>query len=312
MPELPEVQTTVDGLNETVKGRRILDVWTDYNSPFYIGKDNVKNPLFFKKFKKEISGQKILRARRRGKNILVELAGKKTILIHMKMTGHLLFGKFKFKRSENTWAPMEKGPLADPFNRFLHLVFILSGGKHLAFSDMRKFATVTLIDTGEFGEDKELAHLGPDALEISFQKFSEIIKKPARPGGRSGGETRPIKQALMDQELIAGVGNIYSDEMLWLSSIHPSSIPSRIPLLALKNLYAAMKKVLRAGIDFGGDSMSDYRNIKGERGKFQEKHNAYQKTGSRCSKRLCFGTITRGLFGQRSGHFCPAHQKKYS
>ncbi len=300
MPELPEVQTTVDGLNKTVGGKKILDVWTEYNSPFYVGKDNIKNPLFFKKFKKAIVGTTIKKSVRVGKNVLIELSNRKTILIHMKMTGHLMYGKYKFEN--NTWVSAEKNsPLSDPFNRFIRLIFILSGGKQLAFSDMRKFAKVTLIDTGKYTEDKELAHLGIDALQIDFKKFKELIIK----------EKRPIKQALMDQEIIAGVGNIYADECLWLAGIHPQSNPSKIPDKKLKELFTDMQAVLKKGINFGGDSMSDYRNIYGERGEFQNKHNAYRKTGEKCGKRACKGTIKRVLVGARASHFCPVHQQLF-
>jgi len=300
MPELPEVQTTVDGLNKTVKGRKILDVWTDYRSGFHAGKDNIKNPAFFKTFKKQILGTKIIGAKRRGKNVLIELSNNKTILVHMKMTGHLLFGKFV--KENNKWTSAEKGPLTNSFNRFLHLVLELSGGKELALSDMRKFAKVTLIDTGKYEKDKELAHLGPDALELTFPKFKELIKK----------EVRPIKQVLIDQEILAGVGNIYSDEALWLAGIHPRSKPICIPDNYLKKLFGAMKKVLRKGINFGGDSMSDYRNIYGKPGKFQQKHNAYRKTGEGCNKLRCKGKIKRDRFGGRSAHFCPVHQRRFT
>ncbi len=311
MPELPEVQTTVDGLNKTVRGKKILDVWTEYNSPFHAGKDNIKNPLFFKKFKKEIVGTTIRKSVRVGKNVLIELSNGKTILIHMKMTGHLLFGEYRKVNNESgikngdkkeIWKPKDNtSMLADPFNRFIRLIFILPGGKQLAFSDMRKFAKVTLIDTGKYEEDKELAHLGIDALQIDFKKFKELITE----------EKKPIKQTLMDQEIVAGVGNIYADECLWLAGIHPQSNSSKIPQKELKKLFEDVRSVLKKGIDFGGDSMSDYRNIYGERGKFQNKHNAYRKTKERCSKRGCNGTIKRELIGARSSHFCPTHQKLF-
>ena len=309
MPELPEVQTTVDGLNETVRGKKILNVWTDYNSSFHAGKDNIKNPEFFKFFKKEVTGATIKRAVRVGKNVLIELSNNpkskktgrgKTILIHMKMTGHLMYGKYKFEKK--SWVATEtNSPLADPFNRFLHLVFSLSSGKQLVFSDMRKFAKVTLIDTGKYEEDKELAHLGIDALQVDYKTFKDLIKK----------EKKPIKQTLVDQEILAGVGNIYADECLWLADIDPRSNPSKVPEKELKKLFNGMRTVLKKGIDFGGDSMSDYRNIYGERGKFQNKHNAYRKTGEKCSKQKCKGTIERIIIGARSGHFCPIHQKLY-
>ena len=113
----------------------------------------------------------------------------------------------------------------------------------------------------------------------------------------------------MDQTVMAGIGNIYSDEMLWWAGIHPETKTYDISYVKLKLLYGAMKSLLKKGIVLGGDSMSDYRNIFGERGHFQEKHSAYQKKGERCSKRGCGGIIVRKMVGGRSAHFCSTHQK---
>ena len=115
----------------------------------------------------------------------------------------------------------------------------------------------------------------------------------------------------MDQSVVAGVGNIYSDEALWLSGIHPTSIVSKIPEKKLKELLKAVIAVLKKGIDFGGDSTSDYRQIDGTRGKFSGQHNAYRLTGKPCKKRGCSGVITRIIVGGRSAHFCSVHQKHY-
>ena len=115
----------------------------------------------------------------------------------------------------------------------------------------------------------------------------------------------------MDQTLIAGIGNIYSDEILWRAGVHPLSIVGKIPAKNLKLMFAAMKKVLKEGIDFGGDSMSDYRNIRGERGHFQERHCAYRRRGKPCGKNDG-GIIKRMIVGARSAHFCPVHQKLYA
>src|SRR3990167_10685303 len=117
MPELPEVKTTVDGLNKTVRGRKIVDVSTTYDSAFYKDKEEIKNPEFFKKFKKKVIGQKILKAERRAKNILIHLSSGETILVHMKMTGHFVYNRPDY-----------------PFTR---LDFKLDNGKHLVLSDMR-------------------------------------------------------------------------------------------------------------------------------------------------------------------------------
>lgn len=115
----------------------------------------------------------------------------------------------------------------------------------------------------------------------------------------------------MDQSIIAGIGNIYSDEMLWLSDIHPESKPINIPLKQLKNLFKEMRSILNKGIDFGGDSMSDYRDINGERGSFQNHHNVYQKKNESCGKKNCNGVIIRKVINGRSAHFCNKHQKIY-
>lgn len=301
MPELPEVQTTVNGLNAEVKGKKITDVWTDYRSNFHIGKNNIKNPEYFTEFKKDVVGTTITRAARQGKNILIHLSNGKTMLVHMKMTGHFLYGKYLFDGT--AWRPAEEGPLHDPFNRFVHLVFTLSNAKHLAFSDLRKFGKVFIFDTENEATIEDLMHLGPDPLIDNFTYA--VMKKQLmlRPNGK-------IKQVLMDQHVISGIGNIYSDEMLWASDIHPLSIVANIPEAALKKLYRAMRTVLSKGIDFGGDSDSDYRNIHGEAGAFQHRHNAYRRTGKPCPRKDG-GIIRRLVVGGRSGHFCDQHQTLY-
>ena len=305
MPELPEVQTTTEGLRKTVLGQTITDVWTDLNSSNKLHTESAKNPAYFKKFKKEVVGRKIVSVERRAKNILINISGNKTILIHLKMTGHLMYGKYAYDKKLNKWAPDPKErnkALSDPFNRFIHVLFSLSSGKHLAFSDARKFGKVVLLDTATAHETLHLTKIGPEPLDEDFdlKRFKErLAKKP----------TSAIKTVLMDQSVIAGIGNIYSDEMLWLAGIHPEERVRNIPEAKLKPLFAGMKQVLKKGIDFGGDSLSDYRNIHGERGEFQNKHNAYRKTGEPCGKRDCPGVILRKVVGGRSAHFCSEHQK---
>ncbi len=304
MPELPEVQTTVDGLNEVVVGKTITDVWTNYKSSFVPHKNTIKDTKYFPLFKKEVIGNKIVKAERVAKNILIHLQNKKIILIHMKMTGHLLYGTYhKTNDLKDPWRPVESETpaLLDPFNRHIRLVFSFSNKKHLVLSDMRKFAKVLLIDSIH---NPYLSHIGPDPLSdtFTFNQFKERLSKK-----KSG----PIKSILMDQTVIAGVGNIYSDEALWLSGIHPEESVSTVlkndP--KLKVLYTSIISVLKKGIDFGGDSMSDYRNIKGERGEFQGQHNAYRKTKEPCKKRGCTGTVIRKVVRGRSAHFCSVHQK---
>ncbi|MEA3399395.1 MAG: bifunctional DNA-formamidopyrimidine glycosylase/DNA-(apurinic or apyrimidinic site) lyase [Patescibacteria group bacterium] len=298
MPELPEVTTTVKGLKK-LTGETISGVWTDLNKKNQKHKafiNTIKDDKFYQKFKKEIAGQKIIKVKRKAKNILIELSNGKIILIHLKMTGHLLYGKYIFKN--NQWKPHknEKEELHDPFNRFIHTVFSLKNGKHLVFCDARKFGKVTLIQN-----EKEL-DLGPEPLEKSFtfEKFKKQLNKKGK-----------IKTVLMNQKVIAGIGNIYSDEILWKAGVHPESISKKIKNKELKKMFIEMKEILKKGIELQGDSTSDYRNIDGEKGNFQKHHHAYRKTKDTCDKRGCSGIIKRKEVGNRNAHFCNKHQKLY-
>jgi formamidopyrimidine-DNA glycosylase len=306
VPELPEVETTVRGLNKKVRGLQIVDVWTNYISPKYVGKDEIKNSSFFKKFKKEIVGATILKSTRRGKNILIHLDTEKTILIHLKMTGHLLFGEYRHTTKEeksssgDTWIAAEEGPLKDPFNRFIHFNLSFNNGMILCLSDVRKFAKVTLLPTDTLFESKALGKLGPEPLDnLSIKTFTENISI------RSSGK---IKSVLMDQTLVAGIGNIYSDEILWYSDINPERRVSTLSAKEFSNMYEAMKKLFKKSLTLGGDSESDFRNIDGIPGRFQKYHKAYRQSKKPCTKKGCRGTITRTVIGGRSAHFCDSHQ----
>lgn len=300
MPELPEVETTTRGLQKTVVGLEIKNVWTDLDTKDKRQKESVANKDYFKYFKKEVSGKKILSVERRAKNILVNISNNKTILIHLKMTGHLLYGKYKFQKKK--WVPNEAGPLHDPFNRFVHVVFTLSNEKHLAFSDARKFGKIVLLDTDTAHNTKHLNTVGPEPLHKNFSLDKMISRLLTKPNGK-------IKTVLMDQSIIAGIGNIYSDEILWRAGVHPERNVSKINKKEFNLIFNATKEILAKGIDFGGDSMSDYRNIHGLPGKFQLHHEAYRRTGEKCRKKSCKGKIKRKMIGGRSSHFCDTHQK---
>ncbi len=305
MPELPEVQTTVNGINKYALGLKIKDVWSDYKSPHFAGKDNIKNPDFYISFRKAVIGASIKNASRRAKNVLIHLSNGNTIILHMKMTGHVLYGKYEKRKIEGkeSWFAIEAGPLRDdPFNRHVRLVFSLSNGKHLALSDMRRFAKITFAKTAELETSFHLSESGPEPLDTNFTAHMLQERLMLRPNG-------PIKTVLMDHTIVAGVGNIYSDEILWRVNIHPLKKVKDVSPRSFPLIFKAMRETLERGIDFGGDSMSDYRNILGESGEFQDRHNAYRKTGLRCTKKGCKGTIIRLKIGGRSAHFCDAHQK---
>jgi len=290
MPELPEVETTVRGLKSKVLNRTFVDVWSDWQKI-------VKKPKSFLDFKKELKNKKIIKVWRRAKNIIFDLSGGYSLLVHQKMTGHLLVGDWILKNEK--WHPKEKGPLNDPYNRFIHLVFFFDNKKMMALSDVRKFAKVELQKTEELLNSKEFQSLGPEPLEKSFtfKKFKELLKD----------KKGKIKQVLMDQSVIAGIGNIYASEALWYAKIHPEKPTFKLSEKELKNLYKAIKKVLELSIKLGGESFSDYRKPDGSKGGFDTERKVYKREKQKCFR--CKTEIKRIKVGQRSAFFCPHCQK---
>ncbi len=306
MPELPEVHTTTTGLQKVLPGLSITDVWSDMWSDAKICKNTIKDRGYFSYFKKYALDSKVVTVRRRAKHILIDLENGFTIIIHMKMSGHLMYGKYKINTKQTDkgwpWVPVEKdSPLLDPYNRHIHVVFTLSNKKHLVFCDSRKFGTIVVEKTSTLHTER-LSHLGPEPLETSFTQNDfekRIMKSP----------TRAIKTVLMDQSIVAGIGNIYSDEMLHRAHVLPTRAPKSLSTSETKLLFTAMKEVLLKGIDFGGDSTSDYRNIHGERGAFHSNHLVYLRTKEKCLTRKCSGVIEKKTIGGRSAHFCMMCQK---
>ncbi len=296
MPELPEVFTIVEDLKTKVSGHKILEVDSDWPSL-------IKEPDY-KKFKKEIKGLFIEGIKRRGKNIIILLSRKKALIIHLKMTGHPLvstcweFTKGKLKKKDleecKELDPIDK----DPQNRFVHVGFTLDKGKSLLLSDLRKFATLRLMDVSKI--DEFFKKLGPEAINggLDFKKFKEIL----------GSQKKAIKKVLMDQEIIAGIGNIYSDEILFDAKIHPLKKTDTLTLKELKKLYSSMKKILNEAIQKRGTSISDFRDTAGEKGTYGNIRKVYRKEGENCPKH-CGGIIKRIVLNNRSAHFCPECQK---
>ena len=295
MPELPEVETTVRGLNRKVLKRTFVDVWSDW-------KKTVKKPKNFQDFKKKIRGKKIIKLWRRAKNVIFDLSEGYSLLVHQKMTGHLLYGTWDMKNG--AWEPSGKGPLEEKVNKYIHIMFFLDNGKMVALSDVRKFAKIELWKTKDLLNSKDFNKLGPEPLETRFvfKKFKETLqgKVPRQARGK-------IKQVLMNPEVIAGIGNIYSNEALWWAKINPQKSVFKLSPKELKLLYNAIKKVLLTGIRLGGESFSDYRNVEGKKGHFDDERKVYKREGEKCFR--CGAPIKRLKFGGRSAFFCSKCQK---
>lgn len=288
MPELPEVETTVNGLKKKVLNRTFVDVWSDWEKM-------VKRPKDFNVFKKELAGKKIKNIWRRAKNVVFGLSDGYSLLIHQKMTGHLLCGTWNLKHE--TWVPSKRGPLDEKINTYIHLALFLDNKEMIALSDLRKFAKAELWKTKELL--KEFENLGPEPLEKSFtfEKFKDRLKHKK---GR-------IKQVLKKPEIIAGIGNIYANEALWWAKIYPEKDVLQLSEKELRSLYDAILKVLKTGIKLGGESFSDYRNVDGKKGRFDDERKVYQREKEKCHR--CGAIIKRIMFGGRSAFFCPTCQK---
>lgn len=291
MPELPEVETIVRGLNQKVIGRKILNAWTDWPKTIKTHGINA--------FVKEIKGRKILLAHRRAKYIMIDLDGGKILIIHQKISGHLLYGKWKIK-DKKVEAAMAGPVKSDPFNRFIRFILYLDNGYQLGLSDLRRFGKVFLGDAEKIENINEIGRLGPEPLDqkFTFAKFKTLMAK------RRG----MVKKVLMDPFVIVGIGNIYSDEILWYAGIHPLRRVEKLKERELKSVYKYMRLILKKAIAAKGDSQQDYRTLEGKFGNYQNMQKAYRLTGQKCLKRDG-GIIKRIKVNNRSAHFCPVHQK---
>lgn len=306
MPELPEVATTVQGLRDTIINKTIIDAFCDLARPNYPNPTSIKCLAYWNTLKSAIIGTSICSVRRIGKHILIDLSSGQILCIHMRMTGHLLYGNFVRRtdtKGTTTWEG-DTPALNDPTNRFIHMVCMFGDGTALALCDARQFATIILLD----GLEDQVTYcrgVGIDALDqgLTLDVFTGLYERAPN---------SLIKTFLLNQKHIAGIGNIYADELLCRAGIHPQSSIKHIPAQYMQLLWTHIGPLLRQGIALGGDSTSDYRNIYGQTGSFHGTHLAYQRTGKPCAMHGCNGTIQRITLGGRGTHVCDTHQKLYT
>ena len=292
MPELPEVQTIVGDLNKKIKDLTIADVWTDWPKTFK------RSPGGFDGFKKAVKGKRINKVWRIGKNIIFDLSNDGKMLIHLKMTGHLLVGTWEMQRG--VWVATERGVMMEKVNSYIRAMFFLSENKMMAFSDMRKFGKILEVKKENFENLEDIKNIGPDPLASSF-KFGDFKKLIA-------GKRGPIKKILMDQNIVSGIGNIYADEILFIAKIHPLSRTEKLNNEKLKQIFSASKKILKKAVKLRGTSTYDYRDTAGKSGNYGNVILVYQRDGEKCPNK-CGGEIKRLKMGSRSAHFCPHCQK---
>lgn len=278
MPELPEVETIRSQLKKLIVGKKIKKVQVSLPKM-------VKLPLA--EFKKNVVGAKINCVARRAKILIFELSNGWSILIHLKLSGRLIFRKKGEKlRTEDT--------------KWNHLIYEFSDGSRIFHNDLRQFGYVKLVKTDELNDFFKKEKLGPEPLEKDFtiDDFAAVLKK--RPKAK-------IKQFLMNPSNIAGIGNIYSDEILFFAHIHPLRRVQDLRSEEIREIFNGIKKILPEAMRFRGSSDNDYLDARGQEGDYVPHLKVYGREGEKCKK--CSGTVQRLKIGGRSAHFCPKCQK---
>ncbi len=292
MPELPEVETVRRGLEPYVTGARIDKVTlkrADLRTPFPEG------------FGAALEGATIERTARRAKYLLFPLSTGRTWLSHLGMTGTYRFEDFRFKEPSRYYEPTED-------RKHDHLILELTHPEHgqmkLIYNDARRFGFMDLF--GEEAESPYLAGLGPEPLSNAFNA--------AEMAERFKGKKAPMKAALLDQRVVAGLGNIYVSEALWRAHIRPDLAAGKLvlksgaPSKRLEDLADGVRKVLGEAIEAGGSTLKDFRDANGESGYFQHRFAVYDREGEPCPTPGCKGVIERMVQSGRSSFFCPVCQ----
>ena len=283
MPELPEVETVRRGLAPVMEGDRIARA--DVNRP------DLRWP-FPPNMADRLNGQNVLRLRRRSKYILADLESGETLLIHLGMSGRMMVS-------------------GDPLGRFVHehpapekhdhVVFHMENGARITFNDPRRFGAMDMMRTSEAEAHKLLASLGPEPLGNAFNEDHLIAAFKGR--------NTPVKAALLDQHIVAGLGNIYVCEALFQARISPKRKAGQIAPKRVAALVPIIRDVLSEAIDAGGSSLRDFRQADGELGYFQHSFDVYGREGEPCKTDGCDRKISRIVQSGRSSFYCAQCQR---
>ncbi|SFJ62099.1 bifunctional DNA-formamidopyrimidine glycosylase/DNA-(apurinic or apyrimidinic site) lyase [Celeribacter neptunius] len=283
MPELPEVETVRRGLEPSMAGGRIARA--EVNRP------DLRWP-FPERMAERLTGAEVLRLRRRSKYILADLDTSETLLIHLGMSGRMTVS-------------------GDPLGQFVHdhpaaqkhdhVVFHMENGARVTFNDPRRFGAMDLMATGTEETHPLLAKLGPEPLGNGFSEDHLVAALKSR--------NTPIKTALLDQHVVAGLGNIYVCEVLFRAGIHPARKAARISEARIAALVPIIRAVLAEAIEAGGSSLKDFRQADGELGYFQHSFRVYGREGDPCVTPDCASVVKRITQSGRSSFFCPSCQR---
>jgi formamidopyrimidine-DNA glycosylase len=304
MPELPEVETLKRGLERTILGKTIRSVQVRLPKMVSIGPGVVSNIRSggTKKlglFQKLLKGQKIKSIKRRAKMFIIDLAGPYTLLAHLKMTGQLIFAASGERKQVKLFNTDSSARLSLP-HKYTHVIFAFTDGSQLYFNDMRQFGYLRLVRDSDLPSVRELREYGPEPLGKDFTLQYLKTQAKRRPG-------ISIKQFLMEPRVIAGIGNIYSDEILYYAKIRPNRRVRSLSIPDWQAIFRNIPKVLKEAIKRGGSSVGDFFQIDGQEGTFGKKHMVYGRYGEYCY--VCGSEIEKIKLGGRTSSYCPVCQK---
>ena len=277
MPELPEVETVICGLSKIMAGQVIVAIEIRCNKLRWPIPDNLSDT---------IAGIAVKGIRRRGKYIIIELANKFSLLIHLGMSGSFrIIHPSEIETNQEVLSTKHE-----------HFVIVLDSGIHVAYRDPRRFGMLDIAQTSALNSHRLLRQLGPEPFGIGFnvKYLTKCLDK----------RSISIKAALLDQTIVAGVGNIYASESLWLAGISPVRKCSSIKKNQLQLLVKSVCTVLNEAIEAGGSTLRNYKSVYGELGGFQDRFNVYDRAMQPCNRHGCSGTIIRIVQSGRSTFFC--------
>ena len=283
MPELPEVETVKEGIAPAMTGKVIARA--EVNRP------DLRWP-FPENMAGRLTGQRVTGLRRRSKYILVDLDGGETLLIHLGMSGRMLVSGIKVGEFHHPHPAPAKHD---------HVVLHMDDGARITFNDARRFGAMDLMATDQQEDHWLIRDIGPEPLGNSFDEAYLIAKLKGR--------NTPIKTALLDQRIVAGLGNIYVCEVLYRAGIHPARKAGRISAGRVASLVPLIRQVLSEAIAAGGSSLRDYRQSDGELGYFQHVFQVYDREDEPCLTPDCDKKIRRIVQSGRSSFFCPQCQR---
>src|SRR5665213_2466003 len=288
MPELPEVETVRVGLARLLPGRQVADAEFDWPKSFPNAPADVQQFLV---------GAEVLEVKRRAKVLIIELSTNYSLVIHLKMTGQLVFRGSDAQFGAGHPNHSLVGSLPDKSTR---VTLTFTDGSHLFFNDQRKFGWMRLIPTPEVMNLDFFKKVGPEPLSADFTK--QVMRERLMRRKNSN-----IKAALLDQTVLAGVGNIYADESLWGAKIHPATLVKGLATRQFYNLYDELIFVLKLAIEKGGSTDKNYVDAEGKRGSYLTFARVFRREGQNCPR--CGTVIVKTRVAGRGTHLCPKCQK---